>query len=218
MIGNDVIDLADAECHTVHPRFDERVFGADERRMIDASAAPEPMRWLLWAAKESAYKLLRQLEPETTFIPARLSVHPQREQPLDTAPEQMGPNLPQIGTLHELPGGTVRYASSCMPYRAMRKADALHVITFLPQASGSELLAMVAETRSEPPSVAVRRLAIAAIAARTAIPAEELSIVRDCRVPRIYWRGRQAPIGLSLSHHGRFVAFAASFESTRGAT
>jgi hypothetical protein len=48
-----------------------------------------------------------------------------------------------------------------------------------------------------------------AIAARLAVAADELRIVRQERIPRLQLRGAPLPIDLSLSHHGRFVAFAA---------
>jgi hypothetical protein len=52
-------------------------------------------------------------------------------------------------------------------------------------------------------------MAIAAIAAALGVAPGELSIVREARIPRLWRHGEPVPIDLSLSHHGRFVAFAA---------
>src|SRR5574337_2138325 len=78
MVGNDVVDLADPQCLPLgtHPRFDQRVFAQSELRLIHASATPAWMRWMLWAAKESAYKILRKQDPAMTFAPRRFVVAP----------------------------------------------------------------------------------------------------------------------------------------------
>ena len=76
MVGNDVVDLADAEAApgACHSRFDTRVFGERERRQLEMADDPQRMRWILWAAKESAYKAARRCEPRVIFSPARAPV------------------------------------------------------------------------------------------------------------------------------------------------
>jgi phosphopantetheinyl transferase (holo-ACP synthase) len=56
LVGNDVVDLRDPENQpeAIHPRFDDRVFTWAERARILAAGSPHRMRWVLWAAKESA--------------------------------------------------------------------------------------------------------------------------------------------------------------------
>jgi len=63
MLGNDVVDLLDAESQpeTFRPRFDERVFTEAERSEIAKSSRPLALRWALWSAKEAAYKLAKAL-------------------------------------------------------------------------------------------------------------------------------------------------------------
>ncbi len=75
MLGNDVIDLddIDARPETFRPRFDERVFSAEERRVIARDAAPLACRWAHWGAKEAAYKLARQIDPHFVFSPIQLT-------------------------------------------------------------------------------------------------------------------------------------------------
>src|SRR5437899_1651529 len=76
MIGNDVVDLHDPEtlAEQRHPRFDERVFSDVERELIAISRAPDRLRWVLWGAKESAFKLARKLDASTVFSPRRFVV------------------------------------------------------------------------------------------------------------------------------------------------
>ncbi len=64
-IGNDVVDLSDPETRQqgLHPRFDERVFDPRERALLGDSDSPHVLRWAFWAAKESAYKALKRLDP-----------------------------------------------------------------------------------------------------------------------------------------------------------
>ena len=69
MVGDDVVDLGDPEARAVHPRFDARVFGTAERALLAASREPECLRWVLWAAKEAAWKLAAKRGPRPIFSP-----------------------------------------------------------------------------------------------------------------------------------------------------
>ncbi len=203
MIGNDVIDLQDPECRAEgrHARFDERVFGAGERARIAAAGAgdAERLRWTLWSAKESAYKAARKELPGMAFVPARL-----------------------VARLDGEPGQATR-ATVCLG----RRRYCVHLV------AGAQYVHAVAHGMDEPcewpcvalqgepaepaaPSEAVRRLAIAELAPRLGVEPAELSIRRRGRVPILCLRGRPVPADLSLSHHGRFVAFACRLASLGG--
>ncbi|MFB3117247.1 MAG: 4'-phosphopantetheinyl transferase superfamily protein, partial [Myxococcota bacterium] len=73
LVGNDVVDLHDPETlqEALHPRFDARVFTSVELEALSvsapASASRHELRWTLWAAKESAYKLAKKLDPSVRF-------------------------------------------------------------------------------------------------------------------------------------------------------
>lgn len=60
LVGNDVVDLRWAKSrHKLDDaRFLDRVFSVEERDLIQASRDPEHTLWLLWAAKESAFKVV----------------------------------------------------------------------------------------------------------------------------------------------------------------
>ncbi|HXV37178.1 MAG TPA: hypothetical protein VEC18_08515, partial [Myxococcota bacterium] len=60
------------------------------------------------------------------------------------------------------------------------------------------------------PSAAVRRFAIAAIAARLRLEPQQLRIEEFQRMPHLLVAREGAPVALSLSHHGACVAFACS--------
>ena len=76
MIGNDVVDLRDPETRpgAQHARFDARVFAASERLALERSRDAGRLRWILWAAKESAFKAARRCDPATVFAPSHFVV------------------------------------------------------------------------------------------------------------------------------------------------
>jgi len=205
MVGNDVVDLTDPQCLPMgtHARFDQRVFVPSERSLIQASAAPARTRWLLWAAKESAFKLLRKRDPMLTFVPRRFVVTLQgggakRDSSCGGAPHGRA-----------LVRGTVTCAGQRVAFRDDSDGDALHVVATDDEPVVSELLTAVVASPAVEPSVAVRRLASTAVADRLGVSADALYIGRQDRIPRLQLRGVPLPIDLSLSHHGRFVGFAA---------
>jgi hypothetical protein len=208
MIGNDVIDLGDPDTQpgATHPRFDARVFTATELDAIQTSPVPNRVRWLLWAAKESAFKAFRKQDPSLVFSPARLVVRLEQAQG-----EGMG-----RGTVLCREETPVRQdgARGAVIYAAETEG-AVHVIAQTDAEGEMAVLADAAQVDAECPSVAVRRLAIAALAPRLDVEPGELTIVRAGRVPRLWLRGRLAPVDLSLSHHGRFVAFAGMLDPRR---
>jgi phosphopantetheinyl transferase (holo-ACP synthase) len=192
MVGNDVVDLADPEvrCGPAHPRFDERVFAPGEREALRGSAAPERLRWMLWAAKEAAYKLARKRDPQVVFSPARFVVR------LDAS-------------LH----GEVTHRGESFPVSLRLEEEAIHAVA---SAGGPTQIATGLELTSSArdASEAVRELAIRALAERLEIRPEAIRIGRRGRIPILEVQGRAAPLDLSLSHHGRFVGFACDLGGT----
>ncbi len=208
MLGNDLVDLSDPETRpaALHPRFDARVFCESERAFLASSPDSHRMRWTLWAAKESAYKCLRQCERKIVFSPSRFVV------------ELTNPNA-----------GIVRHEGRSLDVEFEQAADFVHAVAWssdegIQRVSG-RLLARVrrlsGDISPEAASRDARRLAIEGASILLDVPVSELRIEREDRIPRLYWQGRRSEVDLSLSHHGSFVAFAARVLSgavpTRGA-
>ena len=196
MIGNDVVDLRDAEVQpgATHRRFDERVFAEPERAAIERSGAPNRLRWMLWAAKKAAYKVARKLDPRVVFSPRRFTVELESD-------------------LH----GSVCHGDWRFPVVIHEESQAVHAVA----ASSEQCLERVrAEMRLCPgdyaggPSAAVRSVAIDHLARELGTESLDLTIVREGRVPRLMLRGEPSGLDLSLSHHGRLVAFACEFEGS----
>jgi phosphopantetheinyl transferase (holo-ACP synthase) len=198
-IGNDIVDLTDPEAApgAHHPRFAERVCHEVERWVIARAAAPNRMLWAHWAAKESAFKALRQLDPSVRFLPRQLRVHF---------------HASDGDTLY----GCVHAGRHAARVEVHLEADRLHALASVdaPAATGRRTVRWRVARR--PPeaaavSVAVRRLLGAALAHRLGCAPLDIAITAAQprgTPPRVLVRGRPAAVDVSLAHHGRFIAFA----------
>lgn len=188
MVGNDLVDLRDPETRpaALHARFDERAFAAAERERLRGSPAPDRLRWILWAAKEAAYKLARKLDGETPFAPARWVVN-----------------------LDEALRGSVVHEHFEVRVAVREERDAVHAIALDDGAREGGILAGLAPLAdAREASDAARRLAADAVSRRLGIPRSALRFERRHRIPFLHVAGVDAPLDLSLSHHGSWVAFA----------
>jgi phosphopantetheinyl transferase (holo-ACP synthase) len=195
MIGNDVVDLADRETAplAMHPRFDERVFAAEELLWVRREGDPARRRWMLWAAKESAFKAAKRLDPSSSFSPRRILVR-----------------------LDDDSTGTVRLADRTFSVQVRLDRDVCHAVAWADRAHRAHLarspivvsgVRLVTASEASP-RLAARRFAAESVAAYLGIAASDLELVKDGRLPRLRLHGRAAGLDVSLSHHGRFVAFA----------
>lgn len=190
MVGNDVVDLRARAvvAGPRHPRFDARVFAPSEHRALRESAAPDALRWTLWAAKEAAYKVAKKLDDATVWSPLRFVV-----------------------SLDGAAGGSVEHGGRRIPVRVEADAERVHAVAIDRAERLPTVRARVAELPAQgaDPSAEVRRLAREELAAVLGAEAGALEIGRRDRIPVLRLAGRDAPFDLSLSHHGRFVAYAA---------
>jgi phosphopantetheinyl transferase (holo-ACP synthase) len=209
LVGNDVVDLLHPENQpwAIHPRFDERVFTPVERERLTHDATAHRTRWCMWAAKESAFKIARKLDPGVRFLPRRFSV-------------QLKGNA----------GAVVCNAFGRFDVSFSGADDWVHAIATLsdgtgkwkPSRGGSSWLsrggswapsAIVERVQrgKSPASHAsdrVRATARSAIGSVLSISPSEIEIATVGSVPVALWNESPLPVDLSLSHHGRFLACA----------
>ncbi|MEZ4332319.1 MAG: 4'-phosphopantetheinyl transferase superfamily protein [Myxococcota bacterium] len=222
MLGNDVVDLADVDARpeTFRRRFDERVFTEEERRALADDPSPHPLRWAHWAAKEAAYKCLRQGDPRFVFSPIRLEA---RFEPAERASSSAlfpfaasGAAWTRRGALRVVDDERLLERAASRPgpveleLRAFATPELVHVVAQPAGRDGSDVTLAV-ETLAdsvEEASLAVRRLARREAARLLAVQPARVTIGRRGRIPILELDGVERPVALSLSHHGRFIACA----------
>ncbi len=192
LVGNDVVDLHDPDSlpEALHPRFDARVFTPDEREALRGAVSPHVLRWTLWAAKESAYKVAKKLDPAVRFLPRNFEVR-----------RTEGASV----VVHE---------TGSFDLGLERTDECVCAVATITAASAPSTQGLVCtgierlEVSGTDPSRTVRKLARAALGLRMNLPPEEIRIEAHRGIPVAVWRDRRLPVDLSLSHHGRFVAWA----------
>jgi hypothetical protein len=197
-VGNDVVDLEDPETNLLglHRRWDERVFSAAERGALEASHSRHVQHWAFWAAKESAYKALSRLEPATVFSPREFEVE-----------------LPTLPTTRSgVAVGRVVHDGRELRLEVRLDGASVHAVATSENEVGARVLSQVGQVRGDP-GTAARRLAAGAIGSALGTDPAGLRICG--RPPVATLRGHRLEVGLSLSHHGRFVAFACTLDGTR---
>jgi len=197
-VGNDVVDLADPETRLggLRPRWVERVFGAAEREALDASPSRHLLHWALWAAKESVYKARKRLEPETVFSPKEFEV-------------ELSP-LPATGG--GVAVGRAAHRGDVFALEVHLDGGSVHAVATGGDEAGARVLWKVERAEGDPGG-AVRRLAATAIGSALGLDRADVRIAR--RPPVATFRNRRIELAVSLSHHGRFVAFACPLADPR---
>ena len=193
LVGNDVVDLHDSESRpeAIHNRFDTRVFTSDEREALRASASAHELRWTLWAAKESAYKVAKKLDLAVRFLPRDFVVR--------WIAEGRAVVMHETGPFDVRLHRTDEWVSAVATVKAANAPSTQRLLS-----AGIERL----EVPGADPSRAVKELVCAALALRMNLPPGQVLIAADRGIPVASWRHRRLPVDLSLSHHGRFVAWA----------
>ena len=151
---------------------------------------PARRRWMLWAAKESAFKAAKRLDPSSSFSPRCVLVR-----------------------LDDDSTGTVRLADRVFSVQVRLDRDVCHAVAWVERSDFARSPIVVSGVRlvtacEASPRLAARRFAAESVAAYLGIAASDLEVVKDGRLPRLRLHGRAAGLDVSLSHHGRFVAFA----------
>ncbi len=190
-VGNDVVDLDDPETRLdgLHPRWDERVFGAAERKALEASRVAAPAA--LGALGRQGERLQGPEEARAADGLLADGVRGRALPPPRNGRRGRGASRP--------PGRGVRARGPPRRRERSRGGDE----------RGRDRRPGPVEGRAQPraiPSVAARRLAATAIGSALGLDPAGVRIVG--RPPVATFRDRRIDVGVSLSHHGRFVAFA----------
>jgi hypothetical protein len=228
-VGNDIVDLKEPDnCgKSGDERFIRRVFTPEERDRIVGAACPDQLLWAFWAAKEAAYKAVSRDDSSICSTPGRYSVvlddgtahHPfsidadftggssldrQKAAGISDDAEDRKDRL--IGRVIT-PGGV---AALCI----IVTSEYVHALATAGAGDLGTLVHRVHRVDAEEaggPSAIVRRKLLHEIALRLKCPIDDLAIRKeqlDRGAPCVFLQGRPLAAEISLSHDGRFTAFA----------
>ncbi|SJZ60010.1 4'-phosphopantetheinyl transferase superfamily protein [Chitinophaga eiseniae] len=107
MIGNDVVDLqlAAVESNWRRKGYLHKIFSPEEQLLIGQATDPDRMVWLLWSAKEAAYKIIHRDTRQRIYAPLQYRVQ-----------------------LSGADAGMVQYQDRQYPFRTVVTGSCLHTI------------------------------------------------------------------------------------------
>ena len=207
-VGNDIVDLADPENigKSSDQRFCRRVFNPEELSFIAGSDRPDTILWAIWAAKEAAYKAVSRGNPSVCSIPGKYPVFLEAGAEMGVFASRGAASVPTLQGKVITPNGEL-FLHICI------NEEMLHVIA----GETAEALARIVfrvelvEANSGDPSCFVRKILIEEISRRFCCSEDDLSVAKEEEgpgAPFLLFRGSRLPAEISLSHDGRFVAFA----------
>ena len=216
-VGNDIVDLKTPEAmgKSEDIRFIKRVLTPYEQQMVQHSEHPDTLIWALWAAKETAFKAISKSAPDVSSAPRRYPVQ----------------NLVKFDSdkISSTLCGVVDSPHGSVTVKAFITEEYVHCIGVAGSANSLESIAYGmdrismdktntgiipgSESISKQESLAVRRLAKKDIASYLQLKEQDIQIIRHktqnrLNPPKVYTKGKTKNMEISLSHDGRFAAYA----------
>lgn len=193
MLGNDIVDLAEAQrsCDWRRPRYLEKVFTSLEQEWILSATNPDEWVWLLWSAKESAYKLCRRLGAEQAYAPKKLAIQSWKRLESNTYELHLQNEQRELLIVGELRDAYVHSVAMTM-YNENRRQNIISITNH--HAVQSEAL-----------RAHICQELIQTYGCRSD---KEYRVEKDNDgIPWVYLGQERLDIALSLSHHGSFGAY-----------
>lgn len=189
MLGNDIVDLAEAKQNSnwKRPRFLEKLFTPNEQHFIKSSEFPFVMVWRLWSMKEAAYKLYTQLHPSRFY-----------------KPKQFECNIKNLK-------GTVNYQDfKCFLTTQITSQYILSEARLVHTDLSSEVLEI--ESRSViTQSAILKAQLVSKLAEHKKLSKQDLEIVKsEFGIPSVYYKSQKLDLGISITHHGYYGAYGVS--------
>lgn len=231
LLGNDIVDLNEAGVSgkSKDTRFLSRVFSEQEQATISDAANPDLTLWVLWAAKETAYKIVSKLTSPPVFAHQNF--------------EGIIKKVVESGQNPAIVSGQVRYATYVIELEAKCDLEYVHALgTFVKTGRLSDYSVCINTkeltsdesmqwqndaalrkdfTKKELASIhhansaLVRSYCKQDIAERLKIDSSRLQIIRPTREkkpqpPYLLLDNKRSKLDISLSHHGKWLAWAYS--------
>ncbi|MBU0993473.1 MAG: 4'-phosphopantetheinyl transferase superfamily protein [Proteobacteria bacterium] len=206
--GNDIIDLSSPHTQgkSKDRRYVKRILTSEEQDVVYRSVKPDKILWAFWAAKETAYKAVSKLNPFVTSIPVRYNC-----------------SIDKTNSRKKL-SGIVKTPVCDVAVAIYTHNDFVHCIGITGEANpdheiiyGVHTLDCSAEPdfdrSSERESRYVREMAQKRLESHLSWKEDEISITQNRQAngifyPEVFLNNLKTPVDLSLSHDGRFVAYA----------
>lgn len=212
-VGNDIVDLLSpyAIGKSRDKRFVDRVLTKEEKTVVLSSNKPDTYLWAFWAAKESAFKAVSKEDPHLSSVPKRYPVkfHSNRDE-----------NTGNLKGIVHTPAGIVNivvYFTHDFCHCVGTIDGCLRKNRVIYETSSIDFNSCPDYSRSnDEASLLVRKIAKCKISTFFQLDESGIDIVRSDtqkgnEPPVVYYRNDLTNIDLSLSHDGRFVAYAFSF-------
>jgi phosphopantetheinyl transferase (holo-ACP synthase) len=213
-------------------RFLKKILTDDEIEIVNLAQNADSALWSFWACKEAAYKVIKKSYNEDSFTPRRWSVNIKLQSMKN--PEFSGNenndclinnigqhNQPQTSYIEGqviIPGRDAVYIRlfSHPSYVHCVGADSLSTLDYL--SWGIDILPLREDGQDDNPSSFARQYLVCSLAGFLHLNSSDIKIRRIkkgavLQPPSVYIGGKRAAIDVSLSHDGRFIAYA--FNETR---
>jgi len=226
-IGNDVVDLISPANRqkSTDSRYLKKILTDTEIEQVLCSDDPDAALWSIWVCKEAAYKVLIKQTGDAVFVPRRWSVHFQNSSPAAIRHGRPAPDDAQINenTSEFTTGDVIIPGRQSIPvrlfssfsYRHCLAADCLDAldqaiwrVVTLPEAQKG--------TENDPSAFArgclARRLGTFLKEDSCQIEIRRQKKDGELQPPVVYLNDVKTDIDISLSHDGRFVAYAMIYD------
>ena len=221
-VGIDVVDLHDPRCvgKSEDGRFLARVLAEPERDAVGIGPDPDRVLWRLWAAKEAAFKVITKLRgAPPPFVHASFRVEPAGTRSGDGFGEVRWEELAVRVHWHELGDriGAIAWNGPAGPEPIEWGWGAAIELDPAPHEPLETLILRLDEQERAPVhsrgSALVRLAARAALAGALGAEQGRIRVINRAgpkgrTPPEATLDGRPAPADVSLSHHGRWIAWA----------
>jgi phosphopantetheinyl transferase (holo-ACP synthase) len=205
--GNDIVALDTIDrMRTQQPRFYSKILTVGEQecfcRRDDLGLSFEEFVWLSWSVKESAYKYLKRRQPALVFFPTKCIV------------EQILPDG-AVGAYR----GIALWGSQMLYFRSVIHPGYLFTVVSDDEGFSNHYWASarIDHAGHAAQSGAVRELVIKQL--DTLYPGLSWRIVKDqAGCPVAFVEGTKTEIPVSLSHHGRYIAYSFVADSPAAAS
>jgi phosphopantetheine--protein transferase-like protein len=187
VVGNDIIDINETRrsSNWERSRFMQKVFTIKEQSIISASNDPFTTVWHLWSMKESAYKVFIQAGGNRFFNPTKIECR------LDSS--KNGQVQIDTTTLRTLTSINSNYIFSTA---TTHNSD---IDTYIFQITGMN---------SKQQSNFIHQQLLNDFAKNNSLNCVELLIQKTKKgVPIIYYKNKPLKKSVSITHHGKYVAY-----------